>query len=142
MGTYKIFENGIEINRIIADESFCQVHYNKNGYTYEEEKRMTIIKIEPHDNGAHDNQTSSAPIPVPAGYAVIPEDVGTPETLENYPFGEITVKNVDGVPTVTSWTPIPFPEPEPEQEPDPTQLDRVEAQVTYTAMMTDTLLEV
>ena len=26
-------------------------------------------------------------------------------------------------------------------EPEPTQLDRVEAQVTYTAMMTDTLLE-
>lgn len=30
-------------------------------------------------------------------------------------------------------------EPDPTQE--PTQLDRVEAQVTYTAMMTDTLLE-
>lgn len=28
-----------------------------------------------------------------------------------------------------------------EPEPEPTQLDRVEAQVTYTAMMTDTLLE-
>lgn len=26
--------------------------------------------------------------------------------------------------------------------PDPTQLDRVEAQITYTAMMTDTMLEV
>ena len=31
-------------------------------------------------------------------------------------------------------------EPDPTQE--PTQLDRVEAQLTYTAMMTDTLLEV
>ena len=31
-------------------------------------------------------------------------------------------------------------EPEPEPEPEPTQLDRVEAQATYTAMMTDTLL--
>ena len=31
---------------------------------------------------------------------------------------------------------------QPEPEPEPTQLDRVEAQVTYTAMMTDTLLEV
>ena len=30
---------------------------------------------------------------------------------------------------------------EPELEPEPTQLDRVEAQATYTAMMTDTLLE-
>ena len=34
----------------------------------------------------------------------------------------------------------PLPEPEPEPE-TPSQLDRVEAQVTYTAMMTDTLLE-
>ena len=29
----------------------------------------------------------------------------------------------------------------PELELEPTQLDRIEAQVTYTAMMTDTLLE-
>ena len=34
----------------------------------------------------------------------------------------------------------PLPEPEPVTE-EPTKLDRVEAQVTYTAMMTDTLLE-
>ena len=32
----------------------------------------------------------------------------------------------------------PLPEP---VEPEPTQLDRVEAQATYTAMMTDTLME-
>ena len=31
---------------------------------------------------------------------------------------------------------------EPEETAAPSQLDRVEAQVTYTAMMTDTLLEV
>lgn len=36
--------------------------------------------------------------------------------------------------------PVPY-EPEPEPEPEPTQLDIIEAQVTYTAMMTDTLLE-
>ena len=35
----------------------------------------------------------------------------------------------------------PLPEPDPDPEP-PSQLDRVEAQATYTAMMTDTLLEV
>ena len=34
----------------------------------------------------------------------------------------------------------PLPEPEPEPE-TPSQLDRVEAQAVYTAMMTDTLLE-
>ena len=37
------------------------------------------------------------------------------------------------------YDPLPEPEPVPEE---PSQLDRVEAQATYTAMMTDTLLEV
>ena len=36
----------------------------------------------------------------------------------------------------------PAPEPKPVTEPEPTQLDIIEAQITYTAMMTDTLLEV
>ena len=36
------------------------------------------------------------------------------------------------------YDPLPEPDPTPEE---PSQLDRVEAQVTYTAMMTDTLLE-
>lgn len=34
----------------------------------------------------------------------------------------------------------PIPDPEP-PTPEPTDFDRLEAQVTYTAMMTDTLLE-
>ena len=37
------------------------------------------------------------------------------------------------------YSPLPKPEPE---DPQPTQLDKIEAQVAYTAMMTDTLLEV
>ena len=74
---------------------------------------MTIIRIEPHDNGGHDNQTTSAQIPIPAGWAVIPESLGTSETLENYPFGEVTVEERDGVATVTSWSPLPIPVPEP-----------------------------
>ena len=34
----------------------------------------------------------------------------------------------------------PLPEPILEPAPEPTQLDIIEAQITYTAMMTDTLL--
>lgn len=34
----------------------------------------------------------------------------------------------------------PLPEPEP-FDPGPSQLDKIEAQVTYTAMMTETILE-
>ena len=68
---YKIFENGEEINIIVADETFIEKYCAENGYTYEEEN---------------------------------------------------------------------LPEPEP-VEPEPTPYDILEAQVTYTAMMTDTLLE-
>ena len=42
------------------------------------------------------------------------------------------------------WVDPPQPEPMPDPEPvapQPTQLDRVEAQALYTALMTDTLLE-
>ena len=94
---------------------------------------LTIIKIEPHTNGGHDNQTINGvtpeTFPIPDGYAVVPESVGTPETLENYPFGEVTVESIDGVPTVTSWTPLPIPEPEPAPvtEPQYTEADMIDA---------------
>lgn len=49
----------------------------------------------------------------------------------------------DGVvkPNVEAWEAWKASMPEP-SEPEPTQLDMIEAQVTYTAMMTDTLLGV
>ena len=96
---------------------------------------MKLIEIKALDNGAHDNQTIDGVIPVPEGWAVIPDDMPIPAT---FPFVNITVK--DGV--VTSMTAGKMPDPEPEVEPEPTPLDILEAQVTYTAMMTDTLLGV
>lgn len=86
---------------------------------------MTIIKIEPNENGSHDNQTINGSIPVLEGYAVVPKELGTPDTLENYPFGEVTVETIGDVPTVTSWTPLPMPEPGPEPDPEPTMEDIV-----------------
>lgn len=72
---------------------------------------MTILKISANPNGSHDNQTSPMAFgPLPEGWAVVPERLGTPETLEHFPFGDITVEDVDGVPTVTSWTPLPMQE--------------------------------
>jgi hypothetical protein len=102
---------------------------------------MRIIEIAPLENGAHRNQTIGNGFyfsKLPAGWAIIPADMETP----NFPFGEVEVAEIDGVMTVTEWTAGTMPEPEPEAEPEPTQMDRIEAQVTYTAMMTDTLLEV
>jgi len=51
---------------------------------------MHIIKIEPYENGAHDNQNVNGVIPLPKGYAIIPEDVDIPHT---YPFVFIDVEN-------------------------------------------------
>lgn len=111
---------------------------------------MTIIKIEQNENGSHDNQTINGvtpeTFPIPEGYAVVKEDLGTPDTLKNYPFGAVTVEtkyrysvNIGGqtksvelnertdkkgmdettIQYVTSWTPLPKPKPEPLPEPDP-----------------------
>lgn len=97
---------------------------------------MKMIEISALENGAHRNQTYHGVLP--EGWAIDRDNL----CKENFPFGEVTVEEVDGLMAVTSWTPGEVPEPEPEAEPEPTQLDIIEAQVTYTAMMTDTLLEV
>lgn len=97
---------------------------------------MLCIKIESNANGSHDYMRGH--VKCNEGWAVVPDDM----VCENFPFGEVEVAEVNGVMTVTKWTPGEMPEPEPLPEPEPTQLDIIEAQVTYTAMMTDTLLEV
>lgn len=87
---------------------------------------MRMIEIAALDNGAHRNQTFHGVLP--EGWAVIPNDMDTP----NFPFGEITVEDVNGIPTVTSWIPgvMPEPEPEPEQPEEadnPTVWDELDA---------------
>lgn len=76
---------------------------------------MTIIELAPLDNGAHRNQTTDQPVPLPEGWAVVPESM---LPLESFPFGEVSAEDMDGVPTVTGWTPLPVPDPEPEPEPE------------------------
>lgn len=79
---------------------------------------MTIIELAPEKNGAHHNQTVSGKIPIPNGWAVIPEDMEIPET---FPF--VNVEAQDGI--VTALTPGTVPEPQPEPEPTPTVDARV-----------------
>ena len=74
---------------------------------------MRIIEITALDNGAHRNQTGSLSV-VPDGWAVIPDVM----EVENFPFGEIEVDEVDGVMTVTKWVPGEMPEPAPVPESD------------------------
>lgn len=75
---------------------------------------MRIIEIAPLENGAHRNQSGGLSV-VPEGWAVIPADLVT----ENFPFGEVEVAEINGVMTVTKWTPGEMPEPEPIPEPEP-----------------------
>ena len=97
---------------------------------------MRIIEIAPLENGAHRNQSGGLSV-VPEGWAVVSANLDTP----NFPFGEVEVEEVNGKMIVTKWTPGEIPKTEPIVE-EPSQLDIIEAQVTYSAMMTDTLLGV
>lgn len=76
---------------------------------------LRIIEIKALDNGGHRNQTSDFITTVPDGCAVIPDDMETP----NFPFGEVTAEEIDGVMTVTKWVAGEIPEPEPEPLPEP-----------------------
>ncbi len=70
------------------------------------------------------------------------DEEGRPVTVtEEYEEETCTEQVPYTMMTVVSMTPGIVPAPV-ETVPEPTQLDRVEAQVVYTAMMTDTLLEV
>lgn len=64
-------------------------------------------------------------------------------TVGFFPPDDLFVEAPDHVQEGWGYANGEFIEPEPpvEDKPEPTQLDRVEAQATYTALMTDTLLE-
>lgn len=78
---------------------------------------MTIIELAPLKNGAHRNQTTSGLLPVPNGWAVIPEEMAIPET---FPF--VGVEAQAGI--VTALTPGTVPKPE--SKPIPTMNERME----------------
>lgn len=57
--------------------------------------------------------------------------------VDTLPDGDVSnYRYADGV-----YIYDPLPEPEQPSDPQPTQLDRIEAQALYTALMTDTILE-
>lgn len=75
---------------------------------------MRIIQIQSNANGAHAYQSVDKLTKLPNGWAVIPDNMETP----NLPYGDIEVEDICGVSTVTSWTPREMPEvPEAEAEP-------------------------
>ncbi len=82
---------------------------------------MRLTEIAPLANGAHNNYTIDRHVPVPEGWAVIPEDM----VCENFPYGDLTAEDIDGVMTVTSWVPGEVPEPPEPPPPMPTLDERV-----------------
>ena len=99
-----------------------------------------VIGKESNEHGWHDLQTNSTWSCNPYGddYAIVPDEM-VEAIMETYGYCNIEL-NEDGT-EVVSFEKIPIPLM-PEPEVTPTQLDIIEAQVTYTAMMTDTLMEV
>ena len=77
---------------------------------------MNIIEINTLPNGAHRNQSGGNVLP--DGWAVIPDGM----EMQNFPFGEVVVEDVAGVPTVTAWVAGIVPEPEQETT-EPTDTD-------------------
>ncbi len=75
---------------------------------------LRIVEIKPLPDGGHRSQGYHGE--VLSGYALIPAEMETP----NFPFGEVEVSEVDGIMTVTKWTPGEMPEPE-VVTPTPTQ---------------------
>lgn len=47
MAIYRIYQDGQLFNRIVADESFVQKYYNKDGYSYEREPDPEPTVTEP-----------------------------------------------------------------------------------------------
>lgn len=77
---------------------------------------MTIIEIKKNENGSHDNITADYIEAVPEGWAVVPDNM----ECENFPFGDVTAEEIEGVMTVTSWTAGEIPEPAPIPDREPT----------------------
>ena len=83
---------------------------------------MRIVEIKANELGGHRNQTingvTPTTFPVPSGWAVIRGN----EELENFPFGNFEVENVDSVDYMNegSWVAGVMPEPEPVPEAEPT----------------------
>ena len=79
---------------------------------------MNMVEVAAQTNGGHRNQTCHGT--VPAGWALIPEGMELP----NFPFGQVTAEEVEGVLTLTGWVPGEVPVGE---EPPLTLNDRVAA---------------
>lgn len=92
---------------------------------------MKIVEIKELENGGHRNQETDKFLFIPAGWAIVPDNM----TTENFPFGEVTAEEIDGVMTVTKWIAGIIPKDE-EPEPPITEAEQLRADIDYIAIMT------
>ena len=104
---------------------------------------MIIIRKNPNPSGAYPApQTVNMKAP-PNGYAVIADAVDMADFYAHNGFVTLTIEDdivIAYTPNVEAWEAWKASLPAP-KEPEPSWKDQIEAQVAYTAMMTDTLLE-
>lgn len=114
------------------DENMAEENLRKNPFC--------VISREANEHGWRDLQMNNTWRANPYGesYAIIPDEMAE-AIMKTQGYCDIEL-NEEGT-EVTSFTPIDIPV-FPEAEETPSEFDVLEAQVTYTAMMTDTLLEV
>lgn len=90
---------------------------------------MRIVEIATRKNGGHRNQSGDFAT-VPKGWAVIPDDMETP----NFPFGDIQTEDKNGVMTVTKWTAREIPISN--EETPVSEMEQLRADVDFIAVMT------
>lgn len=95
---------------------------------------MYMLEITALSNGAHRNQTFHGVLP--NGWALDRLNL----CKENFPFGEVTAEEIDGVMTVTMWTPLPVPEVE-EVPAEPTELEKLRTDVDELSEALNMILE-
>lgn len=91
---------------------------------------MLYIELAPLPNGAHNNQRTDDPFPVPEGWAAVPPELEE-EAWGYLPFIDLTVE--DGQIVAVAQGPVPPPEPVP--EPEPTEAERLRADVDFLAAL-------
>lgn len=81
---------------------------------------MRIIEIKSKENGSHRSKTFTGILP--EGWAIMPDGFAVAST---FPFVDIIVQTINGIPTVVEMSEREMPEPEPMPEPSPTIEDLV-----------------
>lgn len=97
---------------------------------------MTIIKIEPYDNGAHANQSGNF-VTIPDGWIEISSDIIMPDT---FPFVNLTLDENNKIKSIeanqTAYDAAATKAAEDAKNIEPTEQEKIQANVDYLAVMT------